>query len=681
MQRLVDEVAAEPACVVRLVEVTRVFMIQTNRGELPAFMTDDDDRFGPPTPEFTRLVRGLTAAEPVTMVCEQMTGAERRAAAGAAIETLVSQMRIAHQLGFDDSETLAQRCCGLALLLVEWWLGKTPMARQQFNETWNQHAFGHREAGLPYDGANALALLLGALLHHQACQDQPEDEDDLGPLVFTRVLPFLESPERAAAVLSEFVAPPLADAFNVPIKRYARGNPKFVAELCRYLRVVLAMHVKDCPYGLREIDHACTLAHRVAVLEQDERPYVAAPTSEEGLRVALPWVGVHEEEPAEDAPAARAAGHVWQINVDRVVLERWDVGTARLNEAISEDSSIGEPKYRPEVGLEALRCPPCGSHGPFLAEGSWGDPLTLHCRCGVTMMSPLDAQPDDLGRRLLKRLILCEEDPAYAARRMLASLDVFRERQQKARESRWYRGPDDGDVAVVEAVDRALDLDRSDLVAALTDALRPRLPWRHEGRELTLLLLQALNALSLPAVYDSPDGRHLTGAVRDLLTDMKEENARWAPTRAPVVDRLRSWQAGGGPQLWQDAWARTLEMAKLYFAGIRVGDGRVADGCAGLTLGQYLLAREGDCGVDQVTADDVRNLALPGDGQDPSAVMRRWAERLTAIGHDLDAVDDPVAQLWQHLATDKPTDTFGDQRAPALILGLDILVRSFRVRL
>ncbi|MFD3662828.1 hypothetical protein ACFWVF_19895 [Streptomyces sp. NPDC058659] len=667
----------------RLVEVTRLTAIRTNRGELPGHMTDDDDPSGPAVPEFKRLVRAVTAAEPVTAVCEQMTGAERRAAAGTAIGTLVGQLTVANSIGFDDSETLAEVCCAVAAMLVEWWFSSAPMARREFTEAWKQHAFGHREAGLPSDGTNALALLLGALLHNQARQDHVRVED-LRPLVFTRVLPALESPERAGAVLAAFVAPPHTDTVSVPIKRYTRGNPRFLAELCLYLSSALTVHVKDCPHGLRESDHACTLAHRGPALGQNSGAQVASPTPEEGLRVALPWVGFHEVEPAEDAPAGHDADHVWQINVDRIVMQRWDADASHWNEAISEDSSISEPNYRHEVGLEFLCCPACGSHGPFLAEGSWDDPLTLHCRCGVTMMSPLDARPDDLGRHLLKRLILCEADPAYAARRMLAPLAELREREQRAREASWYRGPDDEDVAVAEAV----DLDRGDLAAALTDALKPRLPKRHEGRALTLLLLQIREALSSPSVHDSPDGQHLTEAVHDLLTDLKDESDRWAPTREPVVDRLRTWQTEGGPQLWQDAWARTLAMAERYFARNRVGEGRIADGCAGVTLAQYLLAREADCGVEQITADDVRNLTLPSDkqeaDQDPAPVMLRFAERLKALGHDLDAADDPVARLWQHLATDRATGTFGDQRAPALTLGLDTLLgdRSFyRVRL
>ncbi|WP_405842568.1 hypothetical protein OG528_29830 [Streptomyces platensis] len=678
VEQLLDEVAAEPACVARLVEVNRLTAMRLHSGELPGFMTDDDDPSGPAALEFKRLVRAVTAAEPVTEVCEQMTAAERRAAAGSAIEMLVGQLTFANSVGFDDAETLAEMCCTVSALLVEWWFSTAPVARREFTEAWQRHAFGHREAGLPGNGVNALGLLLGAVLHRQARQDQVRVEE-LRSLVFTRALPALENPEEAGAILSAFVVPPHADDITVPVKRYARSNPGFLAELCGYARSTITVHVKDCPHGLRQKNHECTLAHRGPALGQGAGAQVAAPTPEEGPRVALPRIGYREDEPADAAPVGGGAGHTWQINVDRILLERWDASAARWNESVSEDSSISEPNYQHEVGLEPLLCPACRSHGPFLAEGCWGDPLTLHCRCGVTMMSPLDARPDDLGRRLLKRLILCEADPAYAARRLMPALAKLHKHEREARASRWYRGPDIEDISVVEAI----DLSSGDLVGALAAALKPRLPERHEGRALTLLLLQVLDALSAPAVHDSPDGRDLADAVRDLLADLSKESDRWAPTREPVVDRLRAWQAEGGSQLWQDAWARTLEMAESRFARYRVGDGRITDGCAAVALAQYLLAGEAETGVAEVTTDDVRSLMPPGDGEqadrDPAEVLRRWATRLQALGHDLDAADDPVASTWRHLCTDRSTGTFGDEREPALTLGLNTLLgeRSF----
>ncbi|MFI0776242.1 hypothetical protein [Streptomyces sp. NPDC021212] len=648
VDRLLEEVAADPACAVRLVEVSRLTGLRLNHGELPGFMTDDDDVSGPAAPEFKRLVRAVTAAEPVTEVCEQMTAADRRAAAGYAIELLVGQLTLANSIGFDDEETLAQMCCAISALLVEWWLSTAPMARREFTEAWEQYVFGHRAAGLPGNGVNALALVLGAVLHHQARQDRVSVQE-VRTLVFTRVLPVLQEPEQVGAILSAFVAPPDTDDVTVPVKRFARSNRDFLAELCTFAQRTITMHLKDCPHGLREQDHACTLAHRGPALDNSAGAQVAASPSAGGRRVALPRIGYREDEPVEDAPAGYGADHTWQINTDRILLQRWDADIARWNETISEESSISEPNYQHETGLETLACPACGSRGPFLAEGRWGDPLTLHCRCGVTIMSPLDAPPDDLGRRLLKRLIWCEADPAYAARRLMPPLTRYREREHQARASSWYRGPLDEDIALAEAI----DLSGDDLIEALAAVLKPRMPERHGGHTLTLLLLQVLEALSAPAVRDTADGRELADAVRGLVTDLKTENERWAPTREPVVDRLRAWRAEGGPQVWQDAWLRTLEMADRHFARNRVGDGRITDGCAAVALAQYLLAREADTGVDQITIDDVRSLMPPG-GADRNAaeIPRQWGARLQALGHDLDDTDDAVTRTWRHLCTE-----------------------------
>ncbi|MEU0924581.1 hypothetical protein [Streptomyces malaysiensis] len=88
-------------------------------------------------------------------------------------------------------------------------------------------------------------------------------------------------------------------------------------------------------------------------------------------------------------------------------------------------------------------------------------------------------------------------------------------------------------------------------------------------------------------------------------------------------------------------------MASRHFADLRVTNGRITNGCAGLTLAQYLLARETHTSVDQITLDDIRRL-IPGDaGQDPAEIPRQWGERLQALGHNLDVTDDPIIRTWQ----------------------------------
>ena len=56
-----DEVAADAGCLVRLVTFSRLTALRVYRGELPGYMTDDDDRFSASSPELKRLVRAVTA--------------------------------------------------------------------------------------------------------------------------------------------------------------------------------------------------------------------------------------------------------------------------------------------------------------------------------------------------------------------------------------------------------------------------------------------------------------------------------------------------------------------------------------------------------------------------------------------------------------------------------------------
>ncbi|MCY0942407.1 hypothetical protein [Streptomyces antarcticus] len=679
IDRLLEEVADDPVTVGRLVVVSRQLALRVYRGELPGHMADDHERFGPAALEFKRLVRAVTAAEPVAEVCEQLTQAGRRAAARDAFETLTGLLAIADEEGLDPQPTLAELCCSVGERLLEWVFATAPLARREYSEVWRRWAYGRPEAGLRGTGVPALGLLLGAVLHRQARKDGVSAEQ-LEHLVLSRVLPALRDPEQAGAALATFAAPNTEGIaeITVPVKRLAAGDSDFLVELCRLAAHTVAMHVKDCPHGLREPEHECTLAHRNNDLADATQAHVATSSHAAGRRVALPTIGYHKDEITEDAPAGHDPDHVWQINVARILVERWDADAARWNEAISEDSSISEPNYQHETGLEALACPACGSREAFLAEGRWGDPLTLHCRCGVTIMSPSSAGPDDLGRLLLKRLILSAADPAYAARRLMPPLTEYNEREHRARGESWYRGPDTEDVALVEAI----DLSNDDLVTALERALNPKLPQRHEGRTLTLLLLQVHDALSEPAVRDSGDGRTLADTVRTLVADLKQESDRWAHTRLLVVDRLKTWQAEGGPEALQDAWARTVEMADRHFPRHRVTTGRISDGCAGLALALYLLGSNMDTTVADVRLEDVRGLLAPGKAgstPDPVDVPDRWEAQLRALGHNLDATDDPVARLWRHLRTEHTADSLGDRREPALTLGLDTILgeRSF----
>ncbi|WP_405749416.1 hypothetical protein OG232_04565 [Streptomyces sp. NBC_01411] len=671
-----DEVAANLACLVRLVTFSRHAALRVYHGELPGFMTDDDDNFGPACPELKRLVRAVTAGEPLFEVCEQLTSAERRAAARDALELLIGHLTLTASEDLDDVETLAELCCTIGAGMIGWSSQAAPMAERELSETWQKYAFG-REAGLQGTGADAVALFLGAVLHHQARTDEVSVET-IRDLAFTRALPVLRDPERTEEILRVFVAPPQTDAITAPIKRLARRDHAFLTDLCLYARRTLALHVENCPYGLREASHQCTVEHRLDAISGGSQTPVSTPTPgvpEEGRRVALPRIGYREDRPAEGAPKDYPDDHLWQINTDRILLTRWDAGIARWNENISEDSSIsGTPPYDNETGLEQFACPACKNQESFLVEGRWGDPITLHCSCGVTIMSPVDAGSDDLGHHLLQRLILCAADPAYAARRLGPPLAELQERRRTGRTHRSYLGPDADDVELAEAI----DLEQDDLAQALSTVLRPRLPERHGGNALTLLLLEITYALSSPQVRDSDDGRRLAEATHAFLADLKEESDRWAPSRQPVPARLQQWRDEGGPQLWQDAWERTVDVVGNCFEQCQVRSGRLSDGCAGLTLALYLLAREGDIGVEQISRDEVLALMEP-DSANASAdvgaeTTRPWSARLQALGHDLDAHDDPVARMWRHLRTEVRVDSYRDERRPALLVGLDAVL-------
>ncbi|MFE9424224.1 hypothetical protein ACFYNO_14800 [Kitasatospora sp. NPDC006697] len=672
VDRLLGAVAAEPASVARLVEVSRLIAIRLHNGELPPFMTDDQDMSGPGTAEFRRLVRAVNAAEPLFEKCEQMTVAERRTAARTAVELLVGHLTIADQEGVTRVQTLPQACVAVSSGMVNWWRTVTPMADREFADRWKEWALTHRALGLPRDGGDAVALVLGSVLHHQGKQDGLTVET-VGELAFTRAMPILQDSQKAGSILRAFVGPPEIDDITVPVKRLA-ADADFFAELCRFARLVVTAHAANCPHGLRQSEHECTLAHRAAAIQGGAQAQVAEPSPGEGRRVALPGTyGYQEPEPTEGAPAGFPEDHTWQINVARILLERWDADVARWNENISEDSSISEPNYGHEVGLEALACPVCGSKEHFLVEGRWGGPLTLHCRCGVTIMSPAGPGPgSELGRRLLQRLILCEADPAYAARRLMPEVAEYRDREEKARAASWYRGPDETDVALTAAI----DLNTTEFAWSLMTALRPRLPERHGGRALDLLLLQVAYALANPLVGNSEDGRRLEETVRALVTDLKQEDDRWAPARQPVLERLQSWQDAGGPPAWQSAWARMLEVAGVRFERYRVGDGSLSDGCAALALALYILAGETAADPGDVHVDEVRALLPAADdcALESDGLLERWEAHLRALGHDPDAEGDPVAALWQHLRTDGPVDVLGDRRAPRFAVGLDTVL-------
>ncbi|MHA7956321.1 hypothetical protein ACX9I7_00995 [Streptomyces sp. L500] len=234
--------------------------------------------------------------------------------------------------------------------------------------------------------------------------------------------------------------------------------------------------------------------------------------------------GYHEPEPIEGSPEGYPADHLWQITVDRIVIERWDADAAAHNREVADDLWGSVDSYVHETGLELLPCPGCGNTESLIIRGAWGDPIVVHCPCGDYQTTPTEythSPANDWGRNLLKRLILTTADPAYEARRLLHRVTECHDQERKKQTQPWYRGPYQEDVAVAASV----DLEGDDLGSSLTQALQPKLPQRHGGRPLHLLLVSVALALTIPQVRDSEDGRRLRSAVESLLGHLRAEGA------------------------------------------------------------------------------------------------------------------------------------------------------------
>ncbi|WP_449475280.1 hypothetical protein [Streptomyces abikoensis] len=212
--------------------------------------------------------------------------------------------------------------------------------------------------------------------------------------------------------------------------------------------------------------------------------------------------------------------------MDQIVIDRWDSGTADWNQGVANDLWGETSSYRHATGAEVLPCPGCGNHQNLIVEGCWDDPLTVLCPCGDVLTTDPDrswSPANDWGRNVLKRLILNAADPTYEARRLRPRVVECHERERLLWSSPLgcYRmDPEDFELAV------AVDLDASDLGAALTRALKPALPERHGGLPLTLVLLHVALALRDPLVRDSEDGQRLQDAVREALGDFRTWGAQ-----------------------------------------------------------------------------------------------------------------------------------------------------------
>lgn len=358
------------------------------------------------------------------------------------------------------------------------------------------------------------------------------------------------------------------------------------------------------------------------------------------------------EEPSEDAPADKPVDHLWRFETGRIMLER----RARPDTGTDAGPAPGEADAFHYGGLDSLKCPFCTGYTDFVAIGRWGDPLTLHCRCGTTLTTPDEDAPDyyryphaEDGRLLMQRLILRAADPLYEVRQVYAEVLAYKRdwgAQRRAHPA--YLGPDVDEVVVAER----LDLQAEDPTQALLLWVRSLHAHPQDGRDIgsrTRRFLRAALALQVPGARDSDVGRCLIAEIRELGILLREESARWAHTRELVMDRVRAWQAeDGGSQQWQDAWAHTVDVVSRLLEGERVLDGLEDIGCAALTMICYIISREQGIRADHVSAQAMQDALGPAGG-DPDGVAQQWQQRLQALGHDLNAPGDPVARLWRHL--------------------------------
>ncbi|WP_331726529.1 hypothetical protein [Streptomyces sp. NBC_00280] len=369
---------------------------------------------------------------------------------------------------------------------------------------------------------------------------------------------------------------------------------------------------------------------------------------------------------------------MWTIALDSIAVERWDASDASWNAVVADHSEFSVDDYVPETGIELLSCPHCRTTDRLEVTGQWGGPLTYACPGGHTTVGEVHEDPRlNWGSNLLVRLILTEADPASRARTLLQMLTECRDSEHQRQRDPWYNGPDKRDAQIAENT----DLTDSDLAQALHAGIGIRLPHRHAGRKLELLLVHSALAIATPAIRDTDDGRALDAAIRALLDDIRTEWQRMAPARVLVREQLRAWRDEGGPQVWQASWDRTLQLVGASLGGYVMGqEGRFAEAAAALTTAFYIEAATNASAPADVTAEQVVELAALH--LDPREVPALWEARLRDLGHDPEDTTDPVARLWRRLRIDHTpaepprTPLYVPRSGPAVTDGIRVAFTS-----
>ncbi|MFJ9846342.1 hypothetical protein ACIRYZ_39060 [Kitasatospora sp. NPDC101155] len=149
--------------------------------------------------------------------------------------------------------------------------------------------------------------------------------------------------------------------------------------------------------------------------------------------------------------------------------------------------------------------------------------------------------------------------------------------------------------------------------------------------------------------------------------------------------------AAEGPHGWYEAWDRSVALLSpgwrrgMPYGATWYWDNIVrADGCAGLAMAFYLIAREDNRPVDAVDISEVVAL-IHGPGLNWGNIPGRWENSMRRLGHDPEDSADPVSACWQELRLDNtpppdaPDEVHMDitrRWGPRFLEGLNLVLRG-----
>ncbi|WP_433549172.1 hypothetical protein ACQPZG_31995 [Streptomyces sp. CA-294286] len=260
-----DAVAADPAAVGRLVEITRRTAALLHDGGLPDHMTSRAT-VGELSGEFRFLVCAITEAADPAATAAQMAVAQRRTAARTAALVLAEYNGDAYANARDSvlsgGQTLSEACLAHAEQMTTWWQRKNSRQAAAARAGWQQACEAEGLQGHELLGERGTVFVLGAVLHRLA-REAGTTTDTIHTLPYTRILPLLRDPRTVVRTVREFVTPPALEITGMSVKRLACDSPTF-AVLGLWTEIICRAHAEDCTrHGP---GHECTLADRAALL-------------------------------------------------------------------------------------------------------------------------------------------------------------------------------------------------------------------------------------------------------------------------------------------------------------------------------------------------------------------------------------------------------------------------------